>query len=80
MDDNGDDDSKLRLEALVIDPSGSMKPMGVSNDFPAAHLTGPIPTIAPSLEIGRTSATRGNLHKEASYVGNNDEVDEDEWN
>jgi cysteine/glycine-rich protein len=80
VDDNGDDDSKLRLEALVIDPSGSMKPMGVSNDFPAAHLTGPIPTIAPSLEIGRTSATRGNLHKEASYVGNNDEVDEDEWN
>jgi len=82
VDDTDDDDSKLRLEALVIDPPGSMKPMGVSNDFPTAHLTltGPIPTIAPSLEIGRTSATRGNLHKEASYVGNNDEVDEDEWN
>lgn len=78
--DNDDDDSKLRLEALVIDPPGSMKPMEVSNDFPAAHLTGPIPTSAPSLEIGRTSATRGSLHKEASYVGNNDEVDEDEWN
>ena len=44
VDDNGDDDSKLRLEALVIDPSESMKPMGVSNDFPAAHLTG----FAPS--------------------------------
>lgn len=80
VDDNDDDDSKLRLEALVIDPPGSMKPMGVSNDFPTAHLTGPIPTSAPSLEIGRTSASRGSLHKEASYVGNNDEVDEDEWN
>jgi len=77
---NADDDSNLRLGALVIDPPGRIKPTGVSNDFPAAHLTGPIPTSAPTLEIGRSSATRGSLHKEASYVGNNDEVGEDEWN
>ena len=81
VDDDGDDDSKLHLEALVIDSSlGRIKPTGVSNDFPVPHLTGSIPTSAPTLGIGRASATRGSLHMEASYVGNNDEVGEDEWN
>ena len=44
--------------------------------MPATH--GPGGTAAAS--IGATSRAVGGVFKEASYVGDNDEVDEDEWN
>lgn len=59
--------------------SRNAAPIVPSNQLPQANLNGPAPTGNPSLSIGKTTATAGTLFKEASYVGDNDEVDEDEW-
>eukprot|EP01038_Epipyxis_sp_PR26KG_P013184 gene13184-17667_t len=38
-----------------------------------------VPTQGSSIAIGASSKATDSLHKEASYVGDNDEVDESEW-
>lgn len=50
-------------------------PSAQSNVLPPPRINGTVPAAAPQLNIGKTEG----LYKEASYVGDNDEVDESEW-
>jgi hypothetical protein len=41
--------------------------------------TGEAAVSGADLKIGASSRSAGGVFKEAAYVGNNDEVDESEW-
>lgn len=66
--------------APMSSPAAATKVEKVTKPAGRSSFTGELPAgTAGSLAIGASSRSAGGVFKEASYVGDNDEVDETEW-